>query len=578
MAFDGFFCIAVANEINSWTGARVDKLNFSSPTSLCLSLYLFGKRANLLISASASRPMIALTEDEPFHPEQPTGLCMLFRKHLLNARLASVECVKNERIIRFSFDSADDMGYISKRYIYAEMMGKYSNIILCNEDNRILGASSVADITASVRQVMAGMPYELPPKQNKIDLGEAVASREAFFKLLEQNSEKRADNFLVSAFFSFSPLIAREVVFKVCGRTDADVYELDKERFFSEVKNLNELVENKQFVPTLIKSAAGEGIEFSFMPIAQYGNSAVCEAKSSFSELLNLFFGKKEESAGIKQYASDILKIVNGALSRLQKKIELQKAELKECARREQIKKEGDLITANLYRLKQGDERVKLYDYEEEKEVEVILDPKITPAKNAQNRYKKYAKLKRAEAVLKAQIQKALNEIYYLESVLDFVTRAQSVQELSEIRKELIETGYIASQSAAKKQRNAPQKPLTYTTSGGYLVRAGRNNRENDSITASADKWDIWFHIKGFHGSHVILYTNGTEPSAQDYTEAAQIAAYHSEKRGSENVAVDYTQVRYLKKPNGSPPGFITYEKYWTAYVNAKLPELPPSK
>lgn len=578
MAFDGFFCIAVANEINSWSGARVDKLNFSSPTSLCLSLYLFGKRANLLISASASRPIISLTEGEPLHPEQPTGLCMLFRKHLLNSRLASVTCVKNERILCFAFDSADEMGYVSKRYIYAEMMGKYSNVILCNAENRILGASSTADITASVRQVMAGMPYELPPKQNKIALSEAVASREVFFSLLEKNSGKRADSFLVSSIFSFSPLVAREVVYKTCGRTDADVYEIDRNRFYEETKKLNEIIETKRFVPTLIKNSDGEGIEYSFIPIEQYGNSGICETKESFSELLNLFFAKKEESAGIKQYASDILKIVHSSLSRLQKKIVLQQTELKECAKRDRIKKEGDLITANLYRLKQGDGQVLLYDYEEDKEIEVTLDPKITPAKNAQNRYKKYAKLKHAEEVLKEQIQKAQNEIYYLESVLDFVMRAQSVQELGEIRKELIETGYIASHSAGKKQRSSPQKPLTYTTSGGLLVRAGRNNKENDSLTASADKWDIWFHIKGFHGSHVILYTEGEEPSAQDYTEAAQIAAYHSEKRGSENVAVDYTQVRYLKKPNGSPPGFITYEKYWTAYVDAKLPDIPQSK
>jgi predicted ribosome quality control (RQC) complex YloA/Tae2 family protein len=578
MAFDGFFCIAVANEINSWTGARVDKLNFSSPTSLCLSLYLFGKRANLLISASASRPILSLTVGEPLHPEQPTGLCMLFRKHLVNARLASVTCVQNERIICFAFDSADDMGYVSKRYIYAEMMGKYSNIILCNEENRILGASSVADITASVRQVMAGMPYELPPKQDKIELSEAAASKEVFFSLLEKNSGKRADSFLVSSIFSFSPLVAREVVFKACGRTDVDVYELDKERFYSEIKKLNEIIENKQFTPTLIKNPCGEGIEYSFLPIAQYGNSGISEAKESFSELLNVFYGKKEETAGIRQYAADILKIVNSSLARLQKKIVLQQAELKDCAKREQIKKEGDLITAYLYRLKQDDRKVLLYDYEEEKEIEVTLDTQLSPAKNAQNRYKKYTKLKHAEAVLEEQIKKAQNEIYYLESVLDFVMRAQSVQELGEIRKELIETGYIASHSTGKKQRSNPQKPLTYTTSGGLLVRAGRNNKDNDSLTASADKWDIWFHIKGFHGSHVILYTEGEEPSAQDYTEAAQIAAYHSEKRGSENVGVDYTQVRYLRKPNGSPPGFITYDKYWTAYVDAKMPEIPQSK
>ncbi|HAN21535.1 MAG: hypothetical protein A2Y15_00585 [Clostridiales bacterium GWF2_36_10] len=574
MAFDGFFCIAVAAEINEWAGARVDKLHFSSPSALILSLYNYGKRTNLIISASASNPVIALSGTELIRPEQPTGQCMLFRKHLINAHLVSVECVKDERIIRFEFNSADEMGYIKKRYIYAEMMGKYSNILLCNEDNRILGASSVADITASVRQVMVGMPYELPPRQDKIPLTDAVQNKELFFSLLEENREKRADNFLVSTFFSFSPLVAREVAYRTCGKTDETVYELDYECFYKEAEKLNDIISNKQFTPVIIKNQDGEGIEYSFIPTKQYATSAICEVKESFSQLLTEYYGKKSENAGIKQYAFDILKVVNNALTRLRKKIVLQKNELSDCHKRDIYKKEGDLITAYMYRLKQGDTKVFLYDYESEKEVEINLETKLTPAKNAQLRYKKYTKLKHAETILIEQIVKANTEINYLESVLDFIMRSSNVQELGEIRKELIDTGYIAGQNKGKKQKSSPQKPLVYTTSNGLTVKAGKNNKDNDSLTALADKWDIWFHIKGFHGSHVILYTDGSEPSAEDYTEAARIAAYHSEKRGSENVGVDYTQVRYLKKPNGSPPGFITYDKYWTAFVDATLPQI----
>lgn len=574
MAFDGFFCIGISNEINQWAGARVDKLHFSSSSSLCLSLYNYGKRANLIISASASNPVIALSNTELLRPEQPTGQCMLFRKHLINAHLISVECVKDERIIRFEFDSADEMGYINKRYIYAEMMGKYSNILLCNDQNRILGASSVADITASVRQVMVGMPYELPPKQDKILLSAVVENKELFHALLDKDREKRADNFLVHTFFSFSPLVAREIVFLTCGRTDAPVYELDKDIFYNELKKLNDIVISRQFTPVIVKNHDEEGIEYSFISIEQYSAFAVCDKKESFSQLLTEYYGKKAENANIKQYAFDILKVANNAMTRLKKKIVIQQSELTDCKKRDMYKKEGDLIIAYMYRLKQGDSKVLLYDYEDQKENEVILDTKFTPAKNAQNRYKKYTKLKHAEIILKEQIIKAQTEINYLESVLDFIMRSSSVQELGEIRKELIETGYIVSKSKSKgkKQKSSQSKPLLYTTSCGLIVKAGKNNKDNDSLTASADKRDIWFHIKGFHGSHVILYTEGNEPSAEDYTEAAKIAAYHSEKRGSENVGVDYTQVRYLKKPNGSPPGFITYDKYWTAFVDATLP------
>jgi predicted ribosome quality control (RQC) complex YloA/Tae2 family protein len=234
----------------------------------------------------------------------------------------------------------------------------------------------------------------------------------------------------------------------------------------------------------------------------------------------------------------------------------------------------GDLTTANIYRIRQGDSSVTGMNYETGEEMTVSLDISLTPAKNAQKYYKKYSKMKRASVILAEQIKKTEAECDYLSGVLGFIERAASPQELAEIKQELIDGGYIADKSQTGKKKKTPAaKPLSFKTTDGLLVRVGRNNRQNDYLTGNADRNELWFHIKGFHGSHVILTPNGNEePSDRDYTEAAMLAAYYSEKRGSRNVEVDYTRVRCLKKPAGSAPGFVTYEKYWSAVVDAVNP------
>jgi predicted ribosome quality control (RQC) complex YloA/Tae2 family protein len=572
MAFDGLFCAAVAHELNKWSGARVEKIHQSSQTCFYFQLYRDGKRGNFVVSASASRPIIAITEESVARPETPTPTCMLYRKHLQNGRFIASEWVENERIIRFVFDCADEMGYIKRKYLFAEMMGKYSNLILTDEKEKILSASSVSDITSDVRRIMAGLPYEFPPKQDKISV--FSVDKEAFLKLASEKEGMPSNDFLLKTFFGFSPVVSREIVFRAFGETDRVLTKENAKTLFTEIEKLKKIFENSDFIPNAIFDDEN-GVEYSFIPITQYGNTFSLREYESFSSLLTDYFGRKEEAVNISRYSRELVKTVQNHLSRVKKKLVLLKNELDDCSAMESVRIKGDVVTANIYRIKQGDSVVVGMDYESGNEITVPLDVSLAPSKNAQKYYKKYQKMKRASVMLAEQIKKAENEKDYLESVLSFIDRAATPQELAEIKLELVESGFIAGKTETGKKKKTPaSKPLSFQTSDGLTLRVGRNNRQNDALTGSAERNDLWFHIKGFHGSHVILSVNGNEePSDRDYTEAAMVAAYYSEKRGSKNVEVDYTRVRALKKPSGSAPGFVTYEKYYSAVVDAELPE-----
>ncbi|MBR5279247.1 MAG: NFACT family protein [Clostridia bacterium] len=574
MAFDGLFCAAVAKELNNWAGARVEKIHQSSQTCFYLQLYGNGQRGNFVISASASRPILAITADAVARPDTPTPTCMLYRKHLQNGKFIGAEWVENERIIRFVFDAADEMGYIKRKHIYAEMMGKYSNVILTDDKDKILSASSVSDITSGVRAVMAGMPYEFPPKQDKISVFDV--SDTDFIALAKEKAGITASDFLLRTFLGFSPVVARELAFRAFGDSDTPIDGGNASKLLSQFNWLKQALIKGEFVPNAVFNG-DDGVEYSFIPLTQYRQDI--KEYESFSHLLTDYFGKKEEAVNISGYSKEILRTVNTHLSRGKKKLALLNEELLDCAAMEDMRIKGDVVTANIYRIKQGDSSVTGMDYENGIEVTVSLDIALSPAKNAQKYYKKYAKMKRASVVLAQQIEKTKAECDYLESVLLFIDRAASPQELAEIKTELAEGGYINGKSNAKKKKTPAAKPLAFTTTDGLLVRVGRNNKQNDQLTGNADRNELWFHIKGFHGSHVILTPNGNEePTDRDYNEALMLAAYYSEKRGSANVEVDYTRVRNLKKPAGSPLGFVTYEKYYSAVVDAVLPPCAQNK
>lgn len=572
MAFDGLFCAAVAQELNRWAGARVEKIHQSSQTCFYFQIYRDGKRGNFVISASASRPILAITEESVARPDTPTPTCMLYRKHLQNGRFIEAAWVENERIIRFVFDSADEMGYIKRKFIYAEMMGKYSNIILTDDKNKILSASSTSDITAGVRSIMAGLTYEQPPKQDKISV--LSVDDASFLSLCEEKCGMAASSFLLKSFLGFSPVVAREVAFRALGDHETEINSENATLLLSEFKKLVLDLKNNDFTPNAVYDKENNGVEYSFVRLSQYGESFEVREYESFSALLTDYFGRKEESVNIGRYSREILKTVNSHLSRSQKKLALLKNELRDCDAMEEMRVRGDVVTANIYRIRQGDSEITGMDYESGNEITVSLDVSLTPAKNAQKYYKKYSKMKRASVMLAEQIKKTEAVCDYLVGVIGFIDRAASPKELAEIKLELAEGGFLSDRSVGDKKKKTPaSKPLAFTTTDGLLLRVGRNNRQNDALTGSAERNDLWFHIKGFHGSHVILTPNGNEePTDRDYTEAAMVAAYFSEKRGSSNVEVDYTRVRNLKKPSGSAPGFVTYEKYWSAVVDAINP------
>ncbi len=569
MAFDGLFCAAVAQELNEWAGARVEKIHQSSPSCFFFQLYKNGRHGNFVVSASASRPILAITEESVARPDTPTPTAMLYRKHIQNGRFSGAEWVENERIVRFSFDSADDMGFVRRKYLYAEMMGKFSNIILTEESGKIISASSTSDITSSVRRILPGLPYELPPRQDKKSL--FSTDFEEFSAICGDRLGLPACDLLLKSYLGFSPVTAREVAYSAFGTVDKPVYPEDVEALYKSLSDFRERIKGGDFTPNAVYDSEGEGIAFSFIPLRQYG----CDARGfdSFSEMLTEYFGKKEESVNISRFSRELERTVGTHLARVRKKLTLLRDELSDCQSMESVRQKGDIITANIYRIRQGDGSVTAMNYETGLEQTVALDISLTPAKNAQKYYKKYSKMKRASVMLAEQIERAEKDADYLEGVLGFIARAGSPAELDEIRAELSLSGYIAEKSGNKKKKTPASKPLSFTTTDGLTVRVGRNNRQNDSLTGSAERNDLWFHIKGFHGSHVILTVNGSEePTDRDYTESAMLAAYFSEKRGSKNVEVDYTRVRCLKKPTGSPFGFVTYEKYYSAVVDAENP------
>jgi len=570
MAFDGFFCVAVAHELNAYAGAKVEKIHQSSPSCLYFCLYHEGRHLNLVLSAAASRPLCAVTTEGIAKPKEPTPLCMLFRKHLQNGRLVGAECVEHERIIKLSFDCADEMGFLRRKTVYAEMMGKYSNLILVGDNDRIIGATSTADLTASVRQVMPGMTYELPAPQEKFDA--LTVSESEFLALMAVNGDLQFAKFLISKFFAFSPAVAREIAFAAAGDVEITVGEVDKARAWNSFARVVQMIKDRAFAPHAVYDGE-KGVEYAYLPLTQYVGM-VQKRFDTFSELLLSYFSSKEETVNIRSYAADILKTVGNHLQREQRKIGLQKKELQDCETREQLRKQGDLLMANLYLLKNGMKNANVIDYETGEEVTIPMDGRLTPVQNAQLYYKRYAKMKRASEALTEQIMLTERKIDHLESVLDAVARASELRDLEEIRRELVETGFLKSHAVSNPKKKKPtlSKPLTYVTTDGMTVRVGRNNLQNDALTASAEKKDVWFHIKKFHGSHVILVTNGEEPTDRDYTEAAMLAAFHSEKKGSTNVEVDYTRVKFLRKPSGSAPGFVTYETYYSAVVDAVDP------
>lgn len=524
----------------------------------------------LVFNVGPNAPRLQLSDKQKENPLKAPMFCMLLRKYFLGARIISVSQPGFDRIAEFTVSCYDEMGFATEKIIVCEIMGKYANLIVLDSDRKILAALKIIDFaSSSVRQVLPGLKYQTPAMAEKIiplEIDEAVFKK----KLSEFPEERTGEKFITSTYSGIATQIARELVYRASGHTDTPVCNIDPERFYSVFREWQQLLIEENYTPTVIFDKSGKPIDYSYMDITYLGDNVDKRTYPRISDMLDCYFEEKDRLEHIHQRAHDITTLLNNAVARTERKLGIQRHALLDADRGEEYKRNADLITANLYCLKRGMESFRTVDYYDEScpEIEIALDKRLSPSQNAQKMYKLYNKCKTAKTVLAEQIKIWEGELRYLESVRQFLSRAECEQDVIEIRDELYRSGY-----ASKLRGYVPPKKLTSTphkfmTSGGYELLVGRNNIQNDNLTFKvAGKGDLWFHTKDIPGSHVIMLCDGEEPSEQDYTEAASIAARYSKATG-DLVAVDYTRVKNIKKPGGSKPGFVIYKTNYTAFVH----------
>lgn len=577
MSLDGAFLHCVKEELSTLVGARVDKIYQPSREEVIVSLRMLGgedrSAKKIVFSAGGTAARVHLTEQDFENPSAPPLFCMILRKHLSGGKLMSIRQDGLERVLFFDFECVNEIGDKVTNTLTSEIMGRYSNIILIR-DGRVVDSikriTDGGDESFTGRRILPNIPYEAPPRAERlclldVEIGEVL---NAIFG--GEYDGQRLAKALSAVLEGIAPIFARECAFYAAGDVDAAVGGLsdtEKTRVGDFLENAKKSL-NIAADYTLLADEAGSKKDFSFVDVKQYGGLYKSAKFDSPSKLLDEFFGAAAKQDRMKQKARDLLKTVNTAYERVSRKLELQKKELAECGEREVFRVTGDLVNANIYRLEKGMTKCVLEDFYTGEPREIALDARLTPAQNAQKYYNEYRKLDTAEKKLTELIKKGGEELSYLDSVLDSVQRAENDSELSEIRRELREQGYLRAQKGDDRPSKKLSEPLKFRSTEGFEILVGRNNRQNDILTLKTAKaTDIWLHTKDIAGSHVIIRTNGQTPSEQTIVEAAMLAAYHSKGKSGSGVPVDYVAVKFVKKPAGAKPGMVIFTNNKTLYV-----------
>lgn len=577
MAMDGVSIAALVKELNTGLlGSRVDKIQQTEDDELLISFYGGtggGKKVRLTANSQVAR--VCFTEDRKKSPETAPLFCMLLRKHLGGAKFRQAIQPDFERIIKLVFDGVNEFGDVCEKYLIAEIMGRHSNIILVDESGKIIDAIKHIDFSvSSVRQVLPGLMYEYPPKQDKANILTVTLS-EIVEILKSCEGGTKADKALLGAFSGISPLVSREIVYRAFKTTEIYMEELDYSKILDlaacafEVFNL---VRSGEFYHCfLVRRDTEKPFEFAAINIEQYEDTAEIVLRESMSLAVEDFYREKDARERITHRSARLVKIVSNNIDRCAKKLINQKSDLADTENMETYKRYAELITANLYALRENDTEAVVVDYydPEMPEITIKLDGRFSPAVNAQKYFKKYNKAKTAREELAKQIKLAETELDYLESVEEELKKAETEQDLSEIADELAEQGYIKRSKGAKKKKSEASKPMEFETPDGFRVLVGKNNKQNDMLTLKlAKNSDMWFHTKDIHGSHTVLcYEHGREFSDEAILFAARLAAKYSKASESSQVPVDYTLIKYVKKPSGAAPGMVIYTDNNTVYV-----------
>lgn len=572
MALDGAFLRHLKKEIEETAvGARVDKIYQPNREEIFLLLRTRTGILKLLMSARANSARIHFTRSLPENPMTPPMLCMLLRKRLSGARLVAVRQPELERVLFLDFDAADEFGDKTRLTLAMEVMGRYSNIILTDAKGRVVDALRRVDAgMSSERLVLPGCDYRLPPPQNKLCLLSVPAER-VLERIRSMPGKTPLAKAVLSSLQGVSPIVCREIQHLALRGADLRLGEMTEEQYerlaFFLRKTAEEIAEVRGR-PYMVTGPGSKPMDFTFLNVRQYGLAASVNEKESFSALLDEFYAERDRIQRMKVRSQDLLRVLSTSSDRLSRKINNQRGELEQCSKRDELRLCGDLISANLYRLEKGQSSVELENYYDPSlpPVRVKLDPALTPSRNAQKYYKEYRKARTAEQILTVQIEKARQELDYLDTVFDELARAADEHDLIEIRAELTEQGYIRK---AMRSRSRPKAvgPMEFVSRDGFRILVGRNNRQNDALTLKrAGKNDLWFHTKNIPGSHVIVLTGGRKATERTVADAAMLAAYFSRGRDSSGVAVDYTEVRNVSKPQGAKPGMVIYVKNKTAF------------
>ena len=555
------------------TGAKIDKVHQPGRDEIILALRLGRGNGRLLLSASPNHPRLQMTELSRENPDAPPMFCMLLRKHLMGGRILSVEQPHLERIVELRLEVLDELGDRKERRLILEAMGRRANLVLVDDQGRIVDCLRRVDGDMSAqRQLLPGLFYRLPPAMDKAD-PTALDGAEWLRQVEQAPGESRVDHWLLDTFGGWSPLVCREIAFRAGGRVDVTFDELGPQgrvRVAEAAEMLLNSVKENGFTPTVI-SIEKRPKDFTFFPAEQYEEAGECAAYPTFSALMDRFYEQRENQERIRQKGQDLIRSVTNARDRTARKIANQQRELDATQDRERLRQFGDIITSNLHTMERGMATLRALDFydPEGAEVDIKLDPLLTPQQNAAKYYKEYNKAKTAEEMLTIQLEKGRRELDYLNSVLENITLAEGERDLQEIRQELADTGYLRRQTKGKdKGRRLSPEPMEFRSTAGLRISVGKNNVQNDLLTCKqAFKSDIWFHTQKIHGSHVILWTGGAQPDLQSLNEAACLAAWFSQGRESGKVPVDYTPVKYVKKPAGARPGMVVYTTYETAWV-----------
>lgn len=566
MPLDGAFIYCLQNELKTAINSHIDKIHIPAKNEFVFSIKGRGFSKKLFISIAPNSPRVSFTGATFENPANPPMFCMLLRKHLSSGRIINIDGEGTERLIRFKIQSTNEMG---DRVIYSlilEFIGHKTNLILLDENGRILDAARRSDIESGDRLIQPGAIYTLPVNSNKTDI--LTGNITSAVQSILSDGDKRLCDALLSNIGGISPLICRELAFIITGDCESLCKSVSADKLIACLSELKNTIMSGGTPFTLI-GENGLPTDFSFLEIKQYGNMMTLEKHNSFSELLESFYGERDRLRRLDNLRSDLVKKIKNLISRNTKKLHLRQAELKKSENREHLRIYGELIKANIYQIKKGAHKAVVDNYydPEYSKIEIPLNSALSPSANAAKYFKDYKKACTAEQTLGNLIKECKEEGEYLESVLFELQSADSTAELSLIRDELNLSGYIARNSGNKKTKIVT-KPLKFSKNG-FEILVGKNNLQNDELTTkTASKNDLWFHTKNIHGSHVILITDGKTPDDDTIIFAATLAAYYSKAKNSNQVPVDYTPVKFVKKPTGAKPGMVIYTTNKTIFAN----------